>query len=299
MQKTLLVHHAANRSHDYPVGSLDGLRDCLEAGARAIEVDISLLADGDFLLYHDARLETGTTGQGPVAGYTAAQAADLRLTREGEPTRYPPATLSKALSLLATCERPVELQLDLKLNAPLTTKALAGLAGMLELHGDRVRVSSPGDWAIRTLRVIAPDLQLGFDPLLYLEPDIGDEDDRRRPPYRVGAYGYRDDHPLAMIRWGHTADYLAARAEALWAQVPVAGAVWYIRARLLERALDDGFDWILWLHQRGVRVDAWTLDSGPDEDTSLASRLVTAGVDRITTNNAPALADALGDCVAF
>ena len=40
------------------------------------------------------------------------------------------------------------------------------------------------------------------------------------PPLRQGAYGYWDDHPLAIRRWGEKADYLAARAEALWAQAP-------------------------------------------------------------------------------
>ena len=53
----LLAHHATNRDHAYPAGCLEGLRACLRAGARLIEVDISPLADGDFLLYHDGHLE--------------------------------------------------------------------------------------------------------------------------------------------------------------------------------------------------------------------------------------------------
>jgi glycerophosphoryl diester phosphodiesterase len=299
MSKTLLVHHAAMRDHGFPPGSIAGLRACLDAGARSIEVDISLLADGDFLLYHDARLQKGTTGLGPVARCTAAQARELRLVWRGSETRYAPGTLSQALRLLDEHSQPVELQLDLKLHSPLTAGVLAGLAGMLAPYRDRVRVSSPGDWAVRALHALAPDLQLGFDPLLYLEPDLADEEDGQRPPYRMGAYGYRDDHPLAMVRWGSPADYLAARAEALWAQAPVRDAVWYIRASLLESALNDGFDWIGWLHQRDLQVDGWTLDPGSDEEVQLARRLVAAGVDRITTPKAPALARALGDCVIY
>ena len=136
--------------------------------------------------------------------------------------------------------------------------------------------------------------------MLYIEPDTGDEKDRKRPPHRVGAYGYRDDHPLAMMRWGSTADYLSARAEALWTQVlPVVGAIWYIRATLLGCMLDDGFDWIFYLRQRGAQVDAWTLDAREPEQVNLARRLIAAGVDRITTNDALTLAAALGSEAEF
>jgi len=295
----LLVHHAANRDHAYPRGCLEGLRACLESGARFIEVDISPLADGDFLLYHDGHLDGGTTGQGSVAACTIACARDLRLLWKDELTPYAPGTLSQALDLLALHSQTSELQLDLKLHAPLTEAVLAGLTRMLEPYGDRVRVSSAGDWVIRSLQMLAPRLRLGYDPMLYIEPDTGDAKDRRRPPYRVGAYGYRDDHPLAMMRWGSPADYLSARAEALWTQVPIAGAIWYIRASLLGCMLDDGFDWISYLHRRGAEVDTWTLDVGEPEQVTLARRLAGAGVDRITTNEAPALAVALGSEVEF
>jgi len=295
----LLVHHAANRDHAYPPGCLEGLRACLEAGARLIEVDISPMADGDFLLYHDDHLDGGTTGQGSVAACTMDCARDLRLVWKDEETPYSPSTLSQALGLLTSHSQPVELQLDLKPHAPLTEAVLAGLVRMLEPYGDRVRVSSAGDWAIRSLHALAPSLRLGYDPLLYIEPDMGNEKDRKRPPYRVGAYGYRDDHPLAMMRWGSTADYLSARAEALWTQMPIAGAIWYIRASLLGCMLDDGFDWISYLHRRGAEVDAWTLDAREPEQVILGQRLAAAGADRVTTNDAPALAIALGNAVEF
>jgi hypothetical protein len=101
---------------------------------------------------------------------------------------------------------------------------------------DRGRVTSVADWALRRLRALDADLPLGFDPLLYLDvsPHQAEEHGPAVPPCRTGAYGYWDDHPLATRRWGKTANYLAARAEALWAQVPP-GGIWYIRAGLLLR----------------------------------------------------------------
>jgi hypothetical protein len=159
-------------------------------------------------------------------------------------------------------------------------------------------VTSEADWLLRHLHRLDPDLPLGFDPLLYLDLPWGDDDERGAPPYREGVYGYLDEHPLASQRWGSTADYLAARAETLWIQAP-ADAFWYINARVLARALDDGFDWIADLHDRGAQVDAWTLDPDRPERVALAQRLATLGVDRITTNDAPALAQVLDADVAY
>ena len=89
MSPVLLIHHAANRGHDYPPNSLQSLRFCLEAGARAIEVDVTPLADGDFALLHEARLEEATTGEGDVHQQRADQVRRLHYTwhstASGEP----------------------------------------------------------------------------------------------------------------------------------------------------------------------------------------------------------------------
>jgi glycerophosphoryl diester phosphodiesterase len=294
----LLVHHSANRDHSHPRGSLPALQACLQAGALAVEVDIAVLADGQFALLHGPLLEDETTGRGPVAALTAAEVTALQHVRDGQASGVPVGLLSQALDLLAASPGQVELQLDLKPDAYASGDVLRRLAASLEPARDRVRVTSPSDWALRRLRALDPGLALGFDPLLYLEPDMGGERDPSAPPFRRGAYGYWDDHPLASRRWGPTATYLAARAEALWAQAP-AGAIWYIRAGLLAQALDEGFDWIAYLHEHSVEVDAWTLDPGKPERLALARRLAAAGVDRMTTNEAPALSQVLGRATVY
>jgi glycerophosphoryl diester phosphodiesterase len=290
----MLIHHAANRGLIHPPNSIRGLKACLNAGARAIEVDISPLAGGDFVLLHDRLLEHATDGSGPVSGRTASQVAGLRLTWRGRITDEPVALLSQALELVASHPQPVELQLDLKPYVYLDEGILAGLAQALQAVKERVRVTSEADWALRRLRALDAELPLGFDPMLYLDVIPHQEEDQHfaPPPFRQGAYGYWDDHPLASLVWGSKADYLAARAEALWAQVPSA-TVWYIRASLLARVLEDGFDWIADLHQRQAKVAAWTLNADHPPDVELARQLAAAGVDRVTTDDAPALAQAL------
>ncbi|GAB4527781.1 MAG: hypothetical protein Kow0063_03360 [Anaerolineae bacterium] len=298
MKPVLLIHHAANRGGVHPPGSLPGLQACLEAGARIIEIDLSPTADGDFALLHGPYLESETNGSGPVHALTAAQITRLRHIWGGAVTDVPVALLDQALALLGNHPHPVELQLDLKPDCPLDPVPLSRLVERLRPLRDRIRVTSPGDWLLRRLHALDPDLPLGFDPLLYLDLDSEEDDRHGVPPFRQGAYGYLDDHPLASRRWGRPADYLAARAEALWLQAPDA-TIWYINAWLLGRALDEGFDWIADLHKRGAQVTAWTLDPDNPQAVALARRLVEQGVDRITTNDAPALARALGSEVVY
>jgi len=298
MAQTMLIHHAANRRHGRPAGSESAVRACLDAAARVVEIDITPLADGAFVLLHDERLEDATDGQGIVAQVTAEQARGIHYRQGGTVTDEPIGFLDQVIPLITAAPDLVELQLDLKEHSLLTDKALADLLRLLQPVKERVRITSGADWAIRRLRGLDPGLPLGFDPLLYVEIGCGEEEtDPTQPPFRVGAYGYADDHPLASRVWGASADYLAARAEALWAQAPV--EMWYIRAALLARALDDGFDWIAYLHARGAAVAAWTLDPDQPHHVHLARLLLERGVDRITTNDAPRLAAMLGGGVVF
>jgi len=288
----LLIHHMANRAHEHPPGTLPALQACLEAGARVIEIDISLLADNQFVLLHGPLLEHETTGSGPIRHHTTEQVRQLRHLHQGKITGVAVGLLSEAIELLRQYPGPVELQLDLKPDVYSPDDVLPRLVACLQPVKDRLRVTSPSDWALRRLRALDQDLPLGFDPLLYLEADLGKNREPGIPPFRQGAYGYWDDHPLSTRRWGSAAEYLAARAEALYAQVPP-GMIWYIHAGLLGKALDDGFDWIAYLHSYNAQVDTWTLDAHRPEHVALAQRLIAQGVDRITTNNAPALAQVL------
>jgi len=293
-----LVHHAANRGHPYPPSSLSGLRYCLEAGAALIEVDIRATSDGEYALLHDSRLENQTTGWGAVASQTARTLEGVELLVGGRPSGEPVALLSQAVALAGAYSCLCELQLDLKVDALLSSDALRSLLSLVEPLRPRVRITTDADWALRALCALAPHLALGFDPLAYLDVWKGGAQPATTPPFRRGAHGYRDDHPLAVAKWGTPAAYLEARAEALWAQAPP-GVVWYIRGGMLERALDDGFDWVAWLHERGALVDTWTLDAERPDDLLLARRLAEAGVDRITTNDAPALAAHLEPASAY
>jgi glycerophosphoryl diester phosphodiesterase len=249
-----LVCHAAGRSNRIPPNTLRGLRDCLDAGARFVEVDINPLADGEYALLHDRFLEEETDGKGSVATATGQTVRGLRRRWQGKLTDERVALLSDAAAVAAGAPTLVELQLDLKAYTPVPDAALASLGRTVEPLGRRVRVSSASDRDLRRLHEAVPELALGFDPLRHLDVDPGPGKMASRYLRRTGAYGYLDDHALAADRWGAASEYLVARADVLWAQAPV--SMWYIRATLLARMLGDGFDWIADLHQRGAQVTA-------------------------------------------
>ena len=75
-------------------------------------------------------------------------------------------------------------QLDLKPQTPLTPPLIDSLLRIIQPAFERVQVSSVADWAIRALHHFAPTLDLGFDPLLYL--DVVDDEPRppQVPPFR-------------------------------------------------------------------------------------------------------------------
>lgn len=283
-----LVCHAAGRGSICPPNSLRGLRDCLAAGAGFIEMDVTPLADGEFALLHDRFLEQGTDGKGTVNSATIEQVRGLRLLWQGAASDDRVALLREAVALADGFPGLQELQLDLKSHSPIAEAALAALARQVAPLGTRVRVSSTDDRAIRRLAMFAPGLPLGYDPVRYLDMDPGASRPRSRYLARAGVYGYLDDHPLAADRWGTPAQYLAMRADALWALAPV--PMWYVRATLLARMLADGFDWIAWLHARGAQVTAWTLNPVQPHHIMLAAQLVERGVDRIITDDPEGLA---------
>jgi glycerophosphoryl diester phosphodiesterase len=291
-QPVTLIHHAAHNAHGGPPGSLSALENCLKAGAAVVEIDVLPLADGSLALLHEQDLAAETDGSGEASRMRREQVQDLHYRVDGAVTDEKVGFLESALELLAAYPLTQRLQLDLKPYTPLTPAVLQGLLKMISPVKKRVQVTSVADWAVRALASSAPDLSLGFDPLLYL--DLVDDEPRPKeiPPFRAGAYGLLDDHPLSAFRWGALYEYFDARAEALLVQVPRC-VDWFIRAEVLQMALEAGFDWIGFLHQAGSKVDGWTIDIRQTGHLELARYLVDHGVDALTTDTPSRLAEQL------
>ena len=56
-----------------PENTLAGFDKAIEMGARVVEIDVRMTADGHFVVMHDARVDRTTDGRGPVARLTLAE----------------------------------------------------------------------------------------------------------------------------------------------------------------------------------------------------------------------------------
>lgn len=287
-----IVHHmAALDPSPVPPNSLRAVEDALQAQAAVIEIDLRPLYNDDFLLVHDPVLEAETSGSGYVNECSPEQAKTYQLKQRGIITEHPPALLSEVVNAFLAASGSTRLQLDYKAVSPSTNdEPLRRLIGLIQPLGKRVIVSTGADWHLRKLQQLAPWLDIGFDIGFYLDwRDLSGTGASQNPPYQRGAYGYHDDHLLAHEQILPAADYLAQRCEQLLCLVPTA-KIWYVNHHLLAQCLNDGFNMAHWLHQRDVKLDAWTLDVDKPAALANAVRLRDAGVDLFTSNTPNALA---------
>ncbi|HEY3341600.1 MAG TPA: glycerophosphodiester phosphodiesterase family protein [Anaerolineae bacterium] len=288
----VIVHHmAALNGHGFWPNTLEAIEACLSARAQIIEIDAKALQADDYLLVHDEVLETETTGSGPVEECSVLHARDLYARSQTGRSGYHVALLSDVVRLFLSDGGTSRLQIDYKNLFPFPDEEpLRRLIKIIEPLGKRVIVSSIADWQLRKLRALAPHLPLGLDVQFYLDWRLPDEAvDPRAFPRHPGAYGYWDDHPLALGRFWSTEEYLRDRCGMLLGLVPEV-SVLYVRHQLLAQSLVDGFNWAAMLHRSNVQLDAWTLDLGDPIAEANLPPLLAAGVDMITTNTPMAMA---------
>jgi glycerophosphoryl diester phosphodiesterase len=94
---TRLIAHRGEPEH-WPENSLAGFRAVLAAGAKYLETDVQLTADGIPVLSHDPTLLRVTGRDLDIAGTTWAEIADLPA---GEPERFGPAFADQRIARLA------------------------------------------------------------------------------------------------------------------------------------------------------------------------------------------------------
>jgi glycerophosphoryl diester phosphodiesterase len=94
---TIVAHRGASSTH--PENTLPSFAAALDLGARVVELDARLTADGVAVVLHDPDVDRTTDGSGFVHELTAAQVAALEAGTPAIPARVP--TLAEALTLLS------------------------------------------------------------------------------------------------------------------------------------------------------------------------------------------------------
>ena len=292
-KKVLLKYHkllSGSGKHD--ANSLPALREVLEGQVAVLEFDVNYLADGDFALIHDGTLERETTGAGAVKALSGAEFKTLKYRGSDEYGTL----LSDIIRILKNARSSIKVQIDFKERAPVTHDDAQVLLKAIEPLRENgfltVVIGCLADWNLRTFRRLDPSIDVGIDFALHLDAAV---DGVVRLPTRLGAYGYLDDHPLALRRLQTTEAYLRDRVETLLALVPDAYE-FYLRKDFVVQALHDGFNPVAFIHKQlsGSLVDVWTIDDDSDEAETLMKRVLEAGADQITTNTALQWANRLG-----
>jgi glycerophosphoryl diester phosphodiesterase len=278
----LKYHKLLSGSGKHDANSLSALREVLEGRVAVLEFDVNYLADGDFALIHDGTLQRETTGAGSVRRLTGTEFKALKYRDSDEHG----TVLSDMVSSLKNSNFPLKVQVDFKERAPITNADAQVLLKAIEPLRENgyitVVIGCLADWNLRTFRRLDPTVDIGLDFALHLDAPV---DGMVRLPTCLGAYGYLDDHPLALRRLQTTEAYLRDRVETLIALAPNAYE-FYLRSEFIVQALDDGFNPVAFIHEQlpGSRVDVWTIDYGSEEAEVSLKKALEAGVDQVTTN---------------
>lgn len=274
--------HRCLWSGRYSENSPLAIAECASERVIRTEIDVRVVRDGEFVVLHDDRFDRVTDASGLVREATAIEATRSRFKDGSHPLLF-----SEAIELIAANEYPRRIELDLKDLAPYTRSQAEALARAVQPLKERGHFSCPADWNLRRLLAVDPTLLVSLNPHCYIDSEL--DEDVRLP---MGAYGYRDAHPLARERVSTTADYLRDRFGGIMRLVPGLSEA-HLRVGMLERILDDGVADIAEIfHSLGMKLDAWTLDAGTPRWQERLARIAAAGVDIVTTNTARELATA-------
>jgi glycerophosphoryl diester phosphodiesterase len=258
------------------------IAECASERLLRTEIDVRALKDGEFVVFHDDRFDRVTDAGGLVHDATALEA-----TRPLFEDGTHPLLFGEAIQLIAANEYPRRVELDLKDLAPYTSAQAETLVRAVQPLKERGHFSCPADWNLRRLLAIDPTLAVSFNPHCYIDTEL--EDDVRLP---MGAYGYRDAHPLARERRSTTDEYLRDRLGGIMRLVPGVSEA-HLRVGMFERILNDGVaDIADTFHSLGMKLDVWTLDAGTPGWRERFERIAAAGVDIVTTNTPRELAAA-------
>src|SRR5439155_1086466 len=177
--------HRSLWSGRYSENSPLAIEECGRENVLRTEIDLQLLRDGQFVIFHDDRFDRATDAQGLVRD---AMTADAKRARFRDGTH--PLLFAEAVELMAAHEYPTRIELDLKDLAPYSWPQVETLVRAVQPIKARAHFSCPADWNLRRILGVDPTLQVSLNPHSYI--DTEDENELALP---LGAYGDRGSPP--------------------------------------------------------------------------------------------------------
>lgn len=172
-QETALVaaHRGTARNSAYPENSMSGLKVLIEKGFLVSEIDVAGLKDGVHILYHDGVWDEKSTGKGPIASTTWAEAEKILLTdTKGDFSADRPV---KFEDYLMAAKDKIYLEIDFKSSSKYET-----VIELIRKHNmaNQVILISYNEGQSKRLSSLAPEMMLS----------IGSNEALSQTPYKPG-----------------------------------------------------------------------------------------------------------------
>ena len=156
----LLAAHRGTAKHSkYPENSMSALNALLRKGYLVTEVDVAGLKDGVHILYHDGVWEEKSTGKGPIASSTWADAEKVLLhDTKGKVSSDRPI---KFEDYLIAAKGKIYVEVDFK-----SSSKYEKVIKLIRKHdmADHVILISYSEGQSRKLSRLAPDMMLSISP---------------------------------------------------------------------------------------------------------------------------------------
>lgn len=172
-----------------PENSLGCIERGMAVGARWIEIDVHLSADGEIVVCHDPSVDRTTDGEGYISETDYASLRRLRLLdADGNPTGEHLPTLDEVLDLI---KGRANLLLEIKQSRHSLPGIEQACVDCIRRHGatESVTIQSFDDEVLETVHRIAPEIRLE-KLLFFAATGLGFEFDGGFSSFDFGKYDY-------------------------------------------------------------------------------------------------------------
>ena len=251
------VAHRASYSGKYEENTFAAIQECITAGVPQIEIDLQVLSDDNFVVFHDFELDHLTNSKGFVSDKVTAQFNSITY-KTGEPI----ALLDDILPMLV--ESSLHVHLDLKLSNR-SSYVFMQLAKKIFPLKDRILIASQDHCLLEMF------LERGFSVALDTSMELSYQPNRPsgKNPIALGLHGLWDDSSAAHDTSISVPQYIRYRLQSFSDLMPLNS--WVFDANTLDFLASKSPTFSCDLAQHGIDLITWGIDDTSESD--LAQRL--------------------------
>ncbi len=251
------VAHRALYSGQYGENTLAAIQDCVDSGVPQIEIDLQILNDENFVLFHDFELDRLTNSKGLISDRETTHINSISY-KTGESI----ALLDDILPVLLNSS--LRIHLDLKISNYPSSVIVKLVKKILPLK-DRILIASQDQ------RFLEKFTDHGFSVAFDTSMELRYQTNRPpgKNPVRLGLHGLWDDSSEAYDTSISAPQYIRYRLQSFSDLLPL--SAWVFDADTLDFLASKSPTFSRDLAQQDVDLITWGLDDTKESD--LAERL--------------------------